>query len=99
MRKLFLIACLVANFTILIILIINILSIVLGLESVNELINSKQFINFRMVLGLFTLILWIFNLLLWAKKDKMLRRFIPLFFLIGIYSPFYFIRALNNKWI
>ncbi len=99
MKRKFLIFCLIANLTILFVLIINLLSIVLGLESVIELINSKQFINFRMILGLFTLVLWIFNLFLWSKKDKVLKRFIPLFFLIGIYSPFYFIKALNNKWI
>ena len=50
MKRKFLIFCLIANLTILFVLIINLLSIVLGLESVIELINSKQFINFRMIL-------------------------------------------------
>jgi len=75
------------------------ISIVLGLDAIIGFINSEGFVYFRMILGLFVLILWLFNLYIWSKNDKALVRFFPLFFLIGIYSPFYFIKALKNRWI
>jgi len=60
---------------------------------------DETFIQIRMVLTIPILILWIYNLIVWSKKDKSIGRFLLLFFLNGLYNPFYFRRILKNNWL
>lgn len=99
MQRNFLLFCFISNVLMLAIILTLIISIIIGLDSVVTYINSGEFVYIRMFLGLFVLILWLFNLFIWSNNDRNLKRFFLLFFLIGIYSPFYFLKALKNKWI
>jgi hypothetical protein len=59
---------------------------------------DPSFLNIRMAFAIPIVILWINNLIVWSKKDKNIGRFFVLFFLMGIYSPFYFKKILKNNW-
>jgi hypothetical protein len=41
----------------------------------------------------------IYNIIIWSKFDKHLGRFFALFFLLGLYTPFYFKKAIKNGWV
>ena len=59
---------------------------------------NETFMNIRMLLAIPVFVLWINNLVVWPKHVKNIGRFLLLFFLIGIYSPFYFQKILKNNW-
>lgn len=59
---------------------------------------NSTFYAIRSFLSLPALILWISMLILWSKFDKNIGRFFMLFFLIGIYSLFYYRRAERSGW-
>jgi hypothetical protein len=41
----------------------------------------------------------VFTLIAWSKFDKNIGRFLLLFFFIGLYSPFYYLKMVRNNWI
>ena len=59
---------------------------------------DETFLQIRMVLTIPILVLWINNLIICSKKDKSIKRFLLLFFLNGLYNPFYFRKVLKNNW-
>ncbi len=60
---------------------------------------NQQFIYFRTLLSIPVLILWIGSLIIWSKHDKRIVQFFLLFFLMGLYSPFYYRKSKLNGWI
>jgi len=62
-------------------------------------ISDEFFMNIRIILTLPIFVLWIYSMIIWSKKDKVIHRFFLLFFLNGLYTPFYFSRILKNDWL
>ena len=60
---------------------------------------SDSFSNFRIIISLPVFVLWVFTLIAWSKFDKNIGRFLLLFFFIGLYSPFYYLKMVRNNWI
>jgi hypothetical protein len=60
---------------------------------------NQKFIYIRTLLSIPVLILWISSLIIWAKHDKRIGHFFLLFFLMGLYSPFYYRKSKLNGWI
>lgn len=56
-------------------------------------------IMIRTLMSVPVFILWVCCLVIWGKHDKDIGRFLPLFFLIGLYSLFYFRQALKKQWV
>lgn len=59
---------------------------------------DETFIQIRMVLTIPIIVLWINNLIVWSKNDKGIGRFLLLFFLNGLYNPFYYRKIQKNNW-
>jgi hypothetical protein len=59
---------------------------------------NKTFLNIRMILAIPILILWSYDMIIWSKRDKNVGYFLLIFFLIGLYTPFYFRKIVKNKW-
>jgi hypothetical protein len=68
-------------------------------EFLNYVFTDTTFLNFRLILGVPIIILWVYDMVKWSKHDKHIGRFLLIFFLLGIYSPFYFRRILKNNWL
>ncbi|MDP4209192.1 MAG: hypothetical protein Q8928_10300 [Bacteroidota bacterium] len=99
LKKKLLFFCFIANlFMIAIYLSVIIAAFFKFQKYIDYIFFDVEFANIRMFLTIFVFILWINNLIVWSKRDKNLGRFFILFFFIGIYSPFYFIKILKNKW-
>ena len=45
------------------------------------------------------LIFTVYCMILWSKKDNYVLNFFLLFFLMGVYTPFYYRKVLKNNWI
>jgi len=60
---------------------------------------SDSFSNIRVMIALPVMILWVYTLIAWSRFDKNIGRFLMLFFLIGLYSPFYYLKMVKNNWI
>ena len=56
-------------------------------------------LTIRTVCVIPVLIFTVYCMILWSKKDKHVLNFFLLFFLMGIYTPFYYRKALKNNWI
>lgn len=65
----------------------------------NQIFAGETMLQVRSIGTIPILIFWIWNMVIWSKHDKKAERFLLIFFLNGIYCPFYFNRALKNKWI
>ena len=99
LKKRLLILCFILNLLVLALYMSLIIAAIFSFSAyVDYIFFDAVFIKIRMVLAIPIFILWINSLIIWAKKDKHIGRFIFLFFFIGIYSPFYFIKILKNKW-
>jgi hypothetical protein len=76
-----------------------VLAILFKQKQILEIYSSDELFNqIRMVLVIPVIVLWVNNLMVWSKKDKHVGRFFLLFFLNGLYSPFYFRKILKHKW-
>jgi len=51
---------------------------------------NQTFIFIRTILALPVLVFWIGCFILWSKYDKNIGRLLLLFFLIGLYNPYYY---------
>jgi hypothetical protein len=60
------------------------------LEQTAVWFNSPTILNVRLLLNIPILIFWILMLRHWSKGDKKLTDFLLLFFLIGLYTVFYY---------
>ncbi|WP_243347704.1 hypothetical protein [Parabacteroides sp. FAFU027] len=60
---------------------------------------GDAFLYIHLILGLPILVLWFYSLKIWAKYDKDIEHFLLLFFFIGFYPPFYYLRMIRNNWI
>ena len=65
-------------------------------HSADELQNL---VTWRMNAAFGVFIFWIWNLIIWSKRDKNIYRFFALFFLIGIFTLYYYFIVLKNKWL
>lgn len=91
--------CFYINLLMIILFFIIIIAALLRMQSfLDYVFFDETFINIRMILTIPIFVLWVNNLIIWSKHDKHIGRFFLLFFLIGIYSPFYFRKILKNKW-
>ncbi len=99
MKKIFLNICFTANILLYASFFVLFIAVIFDFISIKSYILSENFSNIKTVLSLLVLTFWIYNLVIWSKHDKKIGRFLMLFFLIGIYTPFYYLIALKNKWI
>lgn len=97
MKKL-LMLCYITNILMVMGLAILILSILFKIDFILNYVSTDSFTQIRMILTIPVFVLWVNNLILWSKKDKSVGRFFLLFFLNGLYNPFYFRRILKNEW-
>jgi hypothetical protein len=65
----------------------------------NWYLYNESISAIRQLLNIPVFIVWIYTLILWQRNDKNVLQFILLFFLIGIYSSFYFWKAVKKGWI
>lgn len=80
-------------------MIIPIFAAIVRANSILDFYVTENVLTLRFILSLPVYYIWIYLIVIWAKKDKNVGRFFLLFFLIGIYTLFYFKRALKNDWI
>ena len=66
---------------------------------INYVFYDPTFLNIRLIIGVPILVLWVFDMIKWSKHDKHVGRFFLIFFLIGIYAPFYFRKIVKNNWL
>jgi ABC-type protease/lipase transport system fused ATPase/permease subunit len=59
---------------------------------------DETFVNIKMIFTIPIFILWVYDMIIWSKHDKHVGRFFLIFFLLGIYGPFYFRRIVKNGW-
>jgi len=98
-KKGLLLFCYYVNLLMIIFFLLIIVAALFKMESfLNYVFFNKTFLSFRFILTIPILVLWINNLIIWSKFDKHIGRFLLLFFLIGVYSPFYFRKILKNNW-
>jgi len=98
--RLFLNVCYYINILMLVHFVLIIIAAFLSYQAFLEYsFFNQRFISIRTLLSIPVLILWFSSLILWSKNDKRIGQFLLLFFLIGIYSPFYFRRSLRNGWL
>ncbi len=98
-RRIVLLFCYYINLLMIILFFIIIIAALLRMQSfLDYIFFDETFINIRMILTVPIFVLWINNIIIWSKHDKHIGRFFLLFFLIGVYSPFYFRKILRNKW-
>jgi len=99
MKKKLLMVCYIINILMVSLIVVVILAALLRLKNLLDFVFfDETFLLIRMILTVPILVLWINNLIIWSKKDKSIMRFFLLFFLNGIYSPFYFRKILKNNW-
>ncbi len=86
--------------------IMNVVTIITGVaillmgdEVKSEFLSNPTLLVFRGISLVFLVILWIKCLIVWSKKDKGIGRFLLLFFLHGLYTLFYYPRAIKQNWI
>jgi hypothetical protein len=78
--------------------ILAIVVIILVTKGISE--EDLAFFNqWRMIAAYFVFAFWIWNIIIWSKSDKKIARFFALFFLLGIYTLFYYRIVLKNNWI
>lgn len=53
----------------------------------------------RLILAIPLFVFWIWSLIIWNKYDKSIKQFFLLFFLMALYTPFYYRRIIKNTWI
>lgn len=100
MKRNLLMACYFINILMVALVVVTILAALFRFKVfLDYVFFDETFIQIRMVLTIPILILWIYNLIVWSKKDKSIGRFLLLFFLNGLYNPFYFRRILKNNWL
>ncbi len=99
MKKVFLKLGFYANIILYLSYFVLVFAVLFHLESVESFIHSSIFNSIRTIISLIVLVFWIYNLVLWSKHDKKIGNFFLLFFLIGIYTPFYYLKAVRNKWV
>ncbi len=91
--------CYYINLFMIILFFIIIIAAFLRMQSfLDYIFFNETFINIRMILTVPIFVLWVNNIIIWSRHDKHVGRFFLLFFLIGVYSPFYFRKILRNKW-
>ncbi len=99
MKKVFLKVGFYANIILYLSYFVLVFAVLFHIQSVESFIYSPIFNSIKTIISLIVLIFWIYNLILWSKYDKKIGNFLLLFFLIGIYTPFYYLKAVRNKWI
>lgn len=94
-KKALLDLCLLVN---LLYLLVFFVLIVVKFIDINIFINivfSENSTIIRSIFAIPIIFLWVYSLILWSKNDKRISRFFMLFFLIGIYSPFYYLKNIR----
>jgi len=92
--------CFVANLLLILIYVALIFAVVIrSKELIDYIFYDSGFAIMRMIIAYPTIILWVYTLKIWSKYDKHVGRFMLLFFFIGLYSPFYYLKARKAKWI
>ena len=99
MKKNILKACSIINIAMIIYVILIIIGVVLNIDNIEVLYKSEMANNLRAILVIPIFLLWIYDLILWSKNDRHIGRFILIVFFIGWYTPFYFLKALKQKWL
>jgi hypothetical protein len=72
---------------------------IFNIETIVLFTMSKFHLVFANVFGNAIIVFWIWSMIIWGKKDKNTKRFLLLFFLVGIYALFYYRRIIMNKWL
>lgn len=99
MKRVLLEICFVINVIYCVGLIPLFIIFLFGNDSIYSFLMSDKGMKVRLFTNLPLLILWIYNFILWSKNDKRLGQFAMLLFLNGFYNPFYYRKAVKNKWI
>ncbi len=99
MKKVFLKVGFYANIILYLSYFVLVFAVLFHSQSIESFIYSPVFKSIKTIISLIVLVFWIYNLILWSKYDKKIGNFLLLFFLIGIYTPFYYLKAVRNKWI
>lgn len=91
MKKNILMACYFINILMVSLVIITILAALFRFKDLLDYVFfDETFLQIRMVLTIPILVLWLNNIIVWSKNDKKIGRFLLLFFLNGLYNPFYY---------
>jgi hypothetical protein len=61
--------------------------------------NGPIFLIIRSIITVPLIALWIYTINIWAKNDRNVPRLFAVVFFLGLYTPFYFRKAIKNKWI
>jgi len=99
MKKIILKLCFIVNIMMFALYFFIILAAIFNANDILRYFTSDSFSNLRIIISLPVFVLWVFTLIAWSKFDKNIGRLLILFFFIGLYSPFYYLRMEKNNWI
>lgn len=98
MKRIILEVCFVVNLLFCLALVYVLVATLLG-SDLYTFFQSEQGVNLRMFINIPIIILWIFNFIMWSKHDKNILQFVLILLLNALYNPFYFRKAVKNKWV
>lgn len=99
MKRILLEICFVVNVIFCLVLIPLLITVLIGNDSIYSFLTSEKGVSLRMYINIPILILWIYNIIVWSKKDKNIVQFILILLLNALYNPFYYRKAVKNKWV
>ncbi len=99
MKKTVLTVALISNFLLFAVFIGIFLSSIFKLMFLKDILIGDVFSCIRSILSYVTFGFSIYNLYIWAKYDKRITIFFLLFFLMGLYTPFYYLNAKRKGWV
>lgn len=91
--------CYYINIIMLFVYLNEIILKMLGRPHIREFCYSEIYVNIKFICLLPVILLTILLIVTWAKKDKSVGRFFLLFFLNGLYNPFYYWIAKRKGWL
>jgi predicted nucleic acid-binding Zn ribbon protein len=53
----------------------------------------------RLIISIPLFALWIYCLTIWSKHDKSIKHLMLLFFLMSLYVPVFYYKAIKNSWV
>ncbi len=98
MKRIILEVCFVVNLLFCLALVYVLVATLFG-SDLYTFLQSEQGVNLRMFINIPIIILWIFNVIMWSKHDKNILQLVLILLLNALYNPFYFRKAVKNKWV
>jgi hypothetical protein len=99
MKRIVLEICFTVNVLFCLVLVPLLITVLFGNDSMYSFLTSEKGVNLRMYINLPILILWVNNIIVWYKKDKKIIQLVMILIFNALYNPFYYRKAVKNKWV